>query len=175
MTLDLLKNPFTIEISYWLYFKFNYLRVHYITQISSAIFVLSVFLLFTSQQTKDEQTLQIKKILFSICVFSFLIGPGAMIWLPNIAELLDSSGNWPKFPGFFAAHVDLPIGGYALAGGAGGGAWFGLRYPVAILNAARARLTKQTKVARDGKTDIRTVREMLPKTGKDYDPRRYFQ
>lgn len=51
--------------------------------------------------------------------------------------------------------------------------WY--RQGVQLADAAKARLTRRSGLARVGRTDVRTVSRELPDVRKEYDPRRYYR
>ncbi|MDI3260278.1 MAG: type IV secretory system conjugative DNA transfer family protein [Sinobacteraceae bacterium] len=90
---------------------------------------------------------------------------GVVVKIGASAALGAGVGGW-KIPA-------AAFGGGVLAGVVGAWAW--LRYGAAHLDDLQTRLVKRTKVERERRTDVRTVSQMLPDPGRDYDPHDYFR
>ncbi len=132
----------------------------------------AIFLLMAAMSVhKDHE--QTRMVLAVLGVGALLYGPGAIIWWPLVVDALEATHRWP--PGQIAAYGQ-PMFGWLLWGAAGVGLWWLIfRYMAKKREAFRQRLLAKTDARRTGKTDIRTVAELLPKPTGDYDPVRHFR
>lgn len=52
--------------------------------------------------------------------------------------------------------------------------WWWYRTGIQLLDKLKSRLTRRSQLAREGRTDVRTVASLLPKSQQEYDPRKYY-
>lgn len=107
-------------------------------------------------------------------VVALFVGPGAAVWLPYVIDYLEDSGRWPT--GTFRDGIDLPWVEWIAGALVGLSLWWGIfHYALEWIATLRAKLTRRTSTARQGRTDIRTVHELLPKPGQNYAPEKFFK
>jgi hypothetical protein len=95
-------------------------------------------------------------------------------WSPFAVDALENSGRWE--PGVFRDGLELPWIDWGCGGLLGCALWWIVfHYAADWVTSLMDRLTRRTSIARQGRTDIRTVREQLPQPGRSYNPSKYFK
>ncbi len=101
------------------------------------------------------------------------VGAAGHWWMPIVVDALEGSQLWR--PGTFH-YPAMPVAALAMWAGIGAAAWWAsFRYLPPIIEAIRHKLTRRTVLERGHRTDIRTVRDLLPKPANTYNPTRYFK
>jgi len=143
------------------------------------------FLVAAAMSVKGDKPLatELRAMLALPGVAGLFVGPGAWAWgkeaVGYLATLTNAAGLRVYQPAEVKALESIMApqwGAWALAIAAAIGLWWPLfRWAPARAEAARAKLTLRTRAAREGRTDIRTVADGLPKNTRPYDPAKFFK
>lgn len=162
---------FKIRVLLWVYSALVRAIDLGISGVATIVFAFSLMTVFSL----DSKRHAFWNWLFTlIAVLTFLVGPGAMLWSSSVVDKLENTGGW--HPGTFESGLDWPIGQWITGGMLGVILWWlAFHYAADSITVLLDRLTRRTSISRSGRTDIRTVRDILPKSGRSYDPNRYFK
>ena len=147
-----------------------YLLTYYGGWIMSLIAGLLAPIVYFDKPEKSEQDTVLRRALLVLALFLFCFGTLANVTVPiivgSVQKIYLESATPLHYP--FSAYFSLPL--FFL--GFGAHVWL-RRLLAPTLNKMKLKMTKKTKMARDERTDVRTVKEFLPET-TNYDPEDYI-
>ena len=147
-----------------------YQLTYYSAWLMSFVAGLIIPIIYFDKPQKGEQDTVLRRLWVVVGLLLFVFGTLAIFTVPPLMAFVQSfhlaSPTTLHYP--MSAYMGLPF--FLL----GMGLHIGLRRMAAPrVNEVKQKLTKKTHMARDERTDVRTVKSFLPQT-LDYDPERYI-